>query len=64
MELLVAELRDEYATQRFIVIDALGFDQFKVHSDPTSCVGVTSGGMPEVVVNGAQLAQTNIVRQP
>ena len=27
-------------------------------------VGVTSGGMPEVVVNGAQLAQTNIVRQP
>jgi hypothetical protein len=70
---IIVELKDDVRKDwlaklgqitRPTAIDALGFDQFKVHPDPTSCVGVTSGGMPEVVVRGAQLGQTNVVRQP
>jgi hypothetical protein len=45
-------------------IDALGFDQFAVNPDPDACLGITSGGIPEVVVREVPLSRTAIVRQP
>jgi hypothetical protein len=45
-------------------IDALGFAQFAVHPNAQSCLGVTSGGMPEAMVRGVKLSQTVIRRQP
>ena len=43
-------------------IDGLGFDRFKDAGSDSRCLGVTSGGMPEVVVEPVPLSAVQIIR--
>jgi len=49
--------------RRPTAVDGLGFDQFKDAGDNAKCLGVTSGGMPEVVVEPVPLSAVNIIKQ-
>jgi hypothetical protein len=48
--------------RRPTAVDGLGFDQFKDAGSDTKCLGVTSGGMPEVVVEPVPLSQVEVIR--
>lgn len=48
--------------RRPTAVDGLGFDQFKDAGSDTKCLGVTSGGMPEVVVEPVDLAAVDVIR--
>lgn len=49
--------------RRPTAVDGLGFDQFKDAGDESKCIGVTSGGMPEVVIEPVPLASVDVIRQ-
>ena len=49
--------------RRPTAVDGLGFDQFKDAGDENKCIRVTSGGMPEVVIEPVPLAAVDVIRQ-
>lgn len=49
--------------RRPTAVDGLGFDQFKDAGSDSKCLGVTSGGMPEVVVEPVPLSAVQVIRQ-